>query len=155
MPEERGRSEYKAAELRARAAEIQGALAALQARLSELEGAAASIEAGIASLLKAGDSINAIVSGKGGEFLFPLDEGGNALARVTGVDSDKFIVHVGLEYYAEVDPATALTILAERRARLEQRLKAVRDEAARTVEAIRQLQAELERLAAALRQAQG
>ena len=109
-----------------RVAALQAQLAALQEQIASLQAAVAQLEQALANLVRAADSVDGVLKWGEEEVIFPLDPGFNAAVRGRPLDKDRFIVHLGMEYYAEVDSATALKILAARRGRVEESLNQAR-----------------------------
>ncbi|GAB6147636.1 prefoldin subunit alpha [Stetteria hydrogenophila] len=105
---------------------IQSQLAAIQEQIEATQALIAQLEAAVNNLKLASDSIDGIVK-HGEEVIFPLDPGFNAYTRGRPLSRDRFIVHLGLEYYAETDASTALQIIARKRGRLEKSLQELRE----------------------------
>ncbi len=105
---------------------IQAQLAALQEEIAGVQAAIAQLEQALSNLARAADSIDGVVRWGESEVVFPLDPGFNAAVRGRPLEKDRFIVHLGLEYYAEVDSAIALKVIASRRGRVEESLNQAR-----------------------------
>ncbi len=105
---------------------IQSQVLALQEQMASLQSLIAQFEAAINNLKAAADSIDAIVRGPE-EVVFPLDPGFNTYVRGRPLNNDRFIVHIGLDYYAEADASTVLKIIAKMRSRLERSLQEMQE----------------------------
>lgn len=130
---------------------IQGQLLALQEQIANLQAVIAQLEAAINNLNAASDSVDAIVKGPE-EVVFPLDPGFNVYVRGRPLNNDRFIVHVGLNYYAEMDASNALKVISRRRGILERSLNSARERLAALASIYEKYR---EALASAASQAQG
>ena len=92
------------------------------AKLREAEG---QIAVALEAVRRAKDSIDAIVRLQRGRILVPLDPQLNSFGFVEIAENDKFIVALGLGYYAEVDAAKALDTLSSKERGLLNQLSAV------------------------------
>lgn len=78
--------------------------------------------------------------GKGNqEFIMIGDRKGNVLFKVGNINNTKVIVHLGLQYFVEVDPQTAKKILDDKEKELNNYSKALQAELAKSIEAYNQL----------------
>ncbi|BFH74388.1 prefoldin subunit alpha [Sulfurisphaera javensis] len=73
------------------------------------------------------------------ELLMVGDKKGNIIFKVQGVDKAKVLVHLGLEYYAEVDPEFATKVLSDKKAELSSLLSNVEKELAKSLEAYKEI----------------
>lgn len=107
---------------------IYAQIQALAEEINRLQSVEAQLAMAIESVRRAKDSIDAFVTlGKGAEVLVPLDNQLNGYGRVSVADPDKFIVALGLGYYAEVDAAKALELLGSRERSLLDQLGRLRE----------------------------
>ena len=73
------------------------------------------------------------------ELLMVGDKKGNIIFKIQGIEKTKVLVHLGLDYYAEVDPAVAERILNDKKAELNNALSSVQKELAKSVEAYNEI----------------
>jgi prefoldin alpha subunit len=99
---------------------------AVAEEISKLRAVESQVLAALDSLRRAKDSIDAFVRLKEGRILIPLDPQLNGFAYVNIAESDRFIVSLGLNYYALVDSAKALDILSNKERALTNQLSALR-----------------------------
>ncbi|BCU70803.1 prefoldin subunit alpha [Stygiolobus caldivivus] len=94
------------------------------------------------------DSIESVKSSKNAidelgkqnqEYLLLGDRKGNIMFRVSNIGNTKVIVHLGMQYFVEVDPQTAKRLLDDKEKELTDYSKALQNELAKSVEAYNQL----------------
>ena len=73
------------------------------------------------------------------EFLLIGDRKGNVIFKVGNINNVKVIVHLGLQYFVEVDPQTAKRILDDKEKELNDYSKALQAELAKSLDAYNQL----------------
>ncbi|QGR17080.1 prefoldin subunit alpha [Sulfurisphaera ohwakuensis] len=73
------------------------------------------------------------------ELLMVGDKRGNVIFKVQGIDKAKVLVHLGLEYYAEVDPDFATKVLNDKKTELSSVLSNVEKELAKSLEAYKEI----------------
>jgi len=73
------------------------------------------------------------------ELLMIGDRKGNIIFKIQGIERAKVLVHLGLDYYAEVDPAVAEKILSDKKTELSNALNSVQKELAKSVEAYNEI----------------
>jgi len=99
---------------------------AIAEEISKLRAVEGQVLAALDSLRRAKDSIDAFVRLKKGRILIPLDPQLNGFAYVDIAENDRFIVSLGLNYYALVDSAKALDILSGKERALINQLSSLR-----------------------------
>lgn len=78
--------------------------------------------------------------GKGNqEYIMIGDRKGNVMFKVSNINNVKVIVHLGMQYFVEVDPQTAKKILDDKEKELNDYSKALQAELAKSIEAYNQL----------------
>jgi len=88
------------------------------------------------------------------ELLMVGDKKGNIIFKLQGIEKAKVLVHLGLEYYAEVDPSFAEKVLNDKKAEFSSILNNVQKELTKSLEAYNEI-AELLNQAQQQLQAQG
>ena len=73
------------------------------------------------------------------ELLTIGDKRGNIIFKLQGIEKAKVLVHLGLDYYAEVDPSLAEKILNDKKTELSGVLNDVQRELAKSVEAYNEI----------------
>ncbi len=100
---------------------------ALAEEINKLRAIEAQIVGSLESIRRAKDTIDEFVKLKQGTVLMPLDPQLNGFAYVSIAESDKFIVSLGLNYYAELDSAKALEVLSLKERALNSQLASLRE----------------------------
>lgn len=109
----------------------------------------------INSIDSAKQAIEAMKSGNTDIMVF-IDKKGYLVAKVSGIQINKVTVHLGLSYYAEVDPDTAVKILDKRRDELNKAVQSIGNELQKAASAYNQIVDILNQIQqAAARQKQG
>ncbi|BDB97240.1 MAG: prefoldin subunit alpha [Saccharolobus sp.] len=109
----------------------------------------------INSIDSAKQAIEAMKSGNTDIMVF-IDKKGYLMAKVSGIQINKVTVHLGLSYYAEVDPDTAVKILDKRRDELNKAAQSIGNELQKAASAYNQIVDILNQIQqAAARQKQG
>ncbi len=108
----------------------------------------------MASVASAKETVK-LLKEKPQDALMAADRRGNLLLRVTGLDSAKVLVHLGLSYYAEVPPEKAEEILNLREQELRKTLEGVNAELAKNLEAYNEIVAILQRIEEEAKRATG
>jgi len=104
---------------------------ALQKRLTDISEAIESIRASKQALQE--------LQKEGGEFLLFGDRRGNIVFKVGNIDKQKVLIHIGLEYYAEVEPSYAQKILDEREQELNGVYNSIQTELSKSIDAYNQI----------------
>ncbi|AHC51701.1 prefoldin subunit alpha [Sulfolobus acidocaldarius SUSAZ] len=73
------------------------------------------------------------------EYLLFGDRKGNIVFKVNSVDKNKVLIHLGLNYYAEVDPQAAKKILDDREQQLAEVSKNIQGELSKSIDAYNQI----------------
>jgi len=90
-------------------------LQALAEEITRLRGIEAQLRAMLDSVRRAKDTLDAFVrNGRGADILIPLDPQMNGFGYAKVGDSERFIVGLGLGYFAEVDASRGLDILSSK-----------------------------------------
>ncbi|MCI4455449.1 MAG: prefoldin subunit alpha [Sulfolobus sp.] len=88
----------------------------------------------LASIASAKEAINALKN-MSGDTLIAADKRGNLMLKVSSIDSSKVLVHLGLNYYAEVTSEKAEDILTKREQELKAALERINNELAKNIQA--------------------
>ena len=123
----------------------------LKANIDALQKIVNDLNDALSSVTSAKEAVGLIKKGQG-EFLMALDRRGNVIVKVNGLENTKVLIHLGLNYYAEVGVDKAEEILNQREAELKKSLESANVELAKNVEAynevatiLNQIQEELRR----------
>jgi prefoldin alpha subunit len=126
----------------------------LKANIDYLQKLANDLTDALASVASAKETVK-LLKEKQQDALMAADRRGNLLLRVTGLDSTKVLVHLGLSYYAEVSPEKAEEILNLREQELRKTLEGVNAELAKNLEAYNEIVAILQRIEEEAKRAAG
>ena len=100
----------------------------LRRYIESLQRAQIEILESINSIESAKQAIESIKSGSNKEIMLFIDKKGYVMTRVNEISSDKLMIHLGLSYYAEVDPDTAARILDKRKEELNKAAQSLNNE---------------------------
>ena len=132
---------------------------ALLYRISELENYINQLNSTLNALLReieeirlARSAIDAVKETKDVSVLIALDRRGHVFAQGTVTSGDKFITHIGSEYYALLPPEKTLKILDEKENDLRKAITTVQTELSKASKLYENLQRTLATLAEASRQ---
>lgn len=117
-------------DLLAQAEALKSYIDNLQKTYSELQDSISSIDASLQALKELQN---------GQEILMLGDRKGNIIFKIQGVEKSKVLVHLGLEYYAEVDIDVATRILNDKKAELTNVLNSVGRELEKSLEAYNEI----------------
>ena len=92
----------------------------------------------LASIASAKEAINALKN-MSGDTLIAADKRGNLMLKLGSIDSSKVLVHLGLNYYAEVTSEKAEDILTKREQELKAALERINNELAKNVQAYNEI----------------
>lgn len=108
----------------------------LREYISSYEARVSNVSALLNEVRKAKEGIDAIVRTRGSvsEYMLKLDSVGLVHSRVTSIDPSKFLVHLGLNVYVEMDPSQALNYLTRVEGELAKQLEALRRSLSQLVE---------------------
>ncbi|MEB2837297.1 MAG: prefoldin subunit alpha [Desulfurococcales archaeon] len=106
---------------------VYAQMQALAEEINKLRAVEAQMVGSLESIKRAKDTIDEFVRLKEGTVLMPLDPQLNGFAYVSIAESDKFIVSLGLNYYAELDSAKALEVLSQKERALNGQLASLRE----------------------------
>ena len=102
----------------------------LQKTLAELQDNIISIDSSLQALKEIQNSQELLMIG---------DKRGNIIFKLQGIEKAKVLVHLGLDYYAEVDPSVAERILNDKKAELSNALNELQRELAKSLEAYNEI----------------
>jgi prefoldin alpha subunit len=135
---------------------IYAQLQALAEEIARLQNTEAQISLALQAVRRAKDSVDAFVAlGEGAEVLVPLDPNLNGYGYARIANRDRFIVALGLGYYAEVDASRALEILGSRERSLLEQLSRVREVTAEYTRLYQQYSQVLNTLLASAKRGEG
>ncbi|MEM0262965.1 MAG: prefoldin subunit alpha [Saccharolobus sp.] len=100
----------------------------LRRYIESLQRAQTEILDSINSIESAKQAIESMKSGSNKEIMLFIDKKGYVMTRVNEISSDKLMIHLGLSYYAEVDPDTASRILDKRKEELNKAAQSLNNE---------------------------
>ena len=107
---------------------------ALKNNIDYLQRLANDVADALASIASAKEAINALKN-MSGDTLIAADKRGNLMLKLGSIDSSKVLVHLGLNYYAEVTSEKAEDILTKREQELKAALERINNELAKNVQA--------------------
>ncbi|MCQ4344738.1 MAG: prefoldin subunit alpha [Sulfolobaceae archaeon] len=107
---------------------------ALKNNIDYLQRLANDVADALASIASAKEAINALKN-VSGDTLIAADKRGNLMLKLGSIDSSKVLVHLGLNYYAEVTSEKAEDILTKREQELKAALERINNELAKNVQA--------------------
>lgn len=111
---------------------------ALRNNIDYLQRLANDVADALASIASAKEAINALKN-TSGDTLIAADKRGNLMLKVSPIDSSKVLVHLGLNYYAEVTSEKAEDILTKREQELKAALERINNELAKNVQAYNEI----------------
>jgi len=111
---------------------------ALRNNIDYLQRLANDVADALASIASAKEAINALKN-TSGDTLIAADKRGNLMLKVSPIDSSKVLVHLGLNYYAEVTSEKAEDILTKREQELRAALERINNELAKNVQAYNEI----------------
>ena len=111
----------------------------LRRYIESLQRAQIEILESINSIESAKQAIESIKSGSNKEIMLFIDKKGYVMTRVNEISSDKLMIHLGLSYYAEVDPDTAARILDKRKEELNKAAQSLNNELQKAASAYNQI----------------
>ncbi|MCG2888223.1 MAG: prefoldin subunit alpha [Sulfolobales archaeon] len=111
---------------------------ALRNNIDYLQRLANDVADALASIASAKEAINALKN-MSGDTLIAADKRGNLILKVGSIDSSKVLVHLGLNYYAEVTSEKAEDILTKREQELKAALERINNELAKNVQAYNEI----------------
>ncbi|MCQ4337066.1 MAG: prefoldin subunit alpha [Sulfolobales archaeon] len=111
---------------------------ALRNNIDYLQRLANDVADALASIASAKEAINALKN-MSGDTLIAADKRGNLILKVGSIDSSKVLVHLGLNYYAEVTAEKAEDILTKREQELKAALERINNELAKNVQAYNEI----------------
>lgn len=111
---------------------------ALKNNIDYLQRLANDVADALASIASAKEAINALKN-MSGDTLIAADKRGNLMLKLGSIDSSKVLVHLGLNYYAEVTSEKAEDILTKREQELKAALERINDELAKNVQAYNEI----------------
>lgn len=111
---------------------------ALRNNIDYLQRLANDVADALASLASAKEAINALKN-MSGDTLIAADKRGNLMLKLGSIDSSKVLVHLGLNYYAEVTSEKAEDILTKREQELKAALERINNELAKNVQAYNEI----------------
>lgn len=111
---------------------------ALKNNIDYLQRLANDVADALASLASAKEAINALKN-MSGDTLIAADKRGNLMLKLGSIDSSKVLVHLGLNYYAEVTSEKAEDILTKREQELKAALERINNELAKNVQAYNEI----------------
>jgi len=113
-------------------------VSALRNNIDYLQRLANDVADALASIASAKEAINALKN-TSGDTLIAADKRGNLMLKVSPIDSSKVLVHLGLNYYAEVTSEKAEDILTKREQELRAALERINNELAKNVQAYNEI----------------
>ncbi|MDT7905288.1 MAG: prefoldin subunit alpha [Sulfolobales archaeon] len=111
---------------------------ALKNNIDYLQRLANDVADALASIASAKEAINALKN-MSGDTLIAADKRGNLMLKLGSIDSSKVLVHLGLNYYAEVTSEKAEDILTKREQELKAALERINNELAKNVQAYNEI----------------
>jgi prefoldin alpha subunit len=111
---------------------------ALRNNIDYLQRLANDVADALASIASAKEAINALKN-MSGDTLIAADKRGNLMLKLGSIDSSKVLVHLGLNYYAEVTSEKAEDILTKREQELKAALERINNELAKNVQAYNEI----------------
>ncbi|MCQ4343286.1 MAG: prefoldin subunit alpha [Sulfolobaceae archaeon] len=111
---------------------------ALRNNIDYLQRLANDVADALASIASAKEAINALKN-MSGDTLMAADKRGNLMLKLGSIDSSKVLVHLGLNYYAEVTSEKAEDILTKREQELKAALERINNELAKNVQAYNEI----------------
>ena len=111
---------------------------ALRNNIDYLQRLANDVADALASLASAKEAINALKN-MSGDTLIAADKRGNLMLKLGSIDSSKVLVHLGLNYYAEVTSEKAEDILTKKEQELKAALERINNELAKNVQAYNEI----------------
>lgn len=117
-------------DLLAQANELKKYIDYLQKTYSELQDNLLSIDSSLQALKELQNSQELLMVG---------DKRGNIIFRLQGIEKTKVLVHLGLDYYAEVEPSFAEKLLNEKKTEFSNLLNSVQKELAKSLEAYNEI----------------
>jgi len=111
---------------------------ALRNNIDYLQRLANDVADALASIASAKEAINALKN-MSGDTLIAADKRGNLMLKLGLIDSSKVLVHLGLNYYAEVTSEKAEDILTKREQELKAALERINNELAKNVQAYNEI----------------
>jgi prefoldin, archaeal alpha subunit/eukaryotic subunit 5 len=111
---------------------------ALRNNIDYLQRLANDVADALASIASAKEAINALKN-VSGDALIAADKRGNLMLKLGSIDSSKVLVHLGLNYYAEVTSEKAEDILTKREQELKAALERINNELAKNVQAYNEI----------------
>jgi prefoldin, archaeal alpha subunit/eukaryotic subunit 5 len=111
---------------------------ALKNNIDYLQRLANDVADALASIASAKEAINALKN-MSGDTLIAADKRGNLMLKLGSIDSSKVLVHLGLNYYAEVSSEKAEDILTKREQELKAALERINNELAKNVQAYNEI----------------
>jgi len=111
---------------------------ALRNNIDYLQRLANDVADALASIASAKEAINALKN-MSGDTLIAADKRGNLMLKLGSIDSSKVLVHLGLNFYAEVTSEKAEDILTKREQELKAALERINNELAKNVQAYNEI----------------
>lgn len=105
--------------------QLYGLMNALKEELEGLQVVQAQLSDLLERVRKAKESIDAIVLSKNEKLLLPLEPGALVLSSMKPIDSENFVVNIGLDVYVKLEASEAQKVLSRRESEIIGRLDEV------------------------------